>query len=260
MTYPLRRRTMVAALILCLGAGPAVAAPRRTAAGPVVLAASSLQGALTAAANAYAATGKPKPVLSFAASSQLARQIENGAPADLFISADETWMDHLAEKHLIILGSRTSFLGNRLALIAPIGRPFKIAIRPGFALRARLGGGRLAMADPRAVPAGRYGKAALIQLGVWQTVQDRVVAADSARSALAFVERGEARAGIVYETDARASAKVMVAGVFPPNSHLMISYPMAQVSGGQVSAAAFQAFLMSSAGKAIFARYGFLTP
>lgn len=237
------------------GAG-AVAVP----AAPVVLAAASLQESLTEAADAYARRGHLRPVLSFASSSALAHQIEAGAPADLFLSADEPWMDFLAGKKLIRKGTRTSFLSNRLVLITPKAKPLKIRIAPKFPLAKAIGDSRLAMGEPNSVPAGKYGKAALTTLGVWRDVASKVAGTENVRAALQLVSRGEARAGIVYETDAMASKNVTVAGVFPAHSHPPITYPIAIVATSQnPEASSFRAFLLSSAGKAIFRRYGFGT-
>lgn len=227
---------------------------------PVVLAAASLQESLSEAADVYAGRGHPKPVISFASSSALAHQIEAGAPADLFLSADEPWMDFLAEKNLIKKESRKSFLSSRLVLIAPATKPLKIRIAPNFLLAKALGDGRLAMGEPNSVPAGKYGKAALTKLGVWSAVEPKVAGAENVRAALQLVGRGEARAGIVYETDAKASKDVTVAGVFPANSHPPITYPIAIVASSQnPEAASFRTFLLSSKGKAIFRKYGFGT-
>ncbi len=251
---------MVAALLLLL----ALMAPMRAAGavadgkGPLVLAAASLQEAMLEAADAWAAEGHQKPVVSFAASSALARQIEAGAPADLFVSADEEWMDHLQEKGLLRPGTRTQFLRNRLVLIAPRSDRGEMAIRPGLPLARALGQGRLAMADPDSVPAGRYGKAALQRLGVWGTVEGRVAAAENVRAALALVERGAAPFGIVYATDARASDQVRVAGVFPAASHPPIRYPLATLRAStHPDAEAFRRFLLSPEGMAVFVRHGF---
>jgi molybdate transport system substrate-binding protein len=245
-------------MLYCLAglAAPASAQPRA----PVVLAAASLQESLNAVALAWAAKGHARPVISFAASSALARQIEAGAPADLFLSADETWMDYLAAKNLIIPASRLSFLHNQLVLIAPLSSNIRLEIAPRFALARALGLGRLAIADPAGVPAGRYGKAALEHLGVWRSVSDRLAPAENVRAALALVERGEAPLGIVYATDARASAKVRVMGAFPPHSHPPVSYPVARLkTSASPEAEPFRQFLLSREGKAIFARYGFRT-
>ena len=225
---------------------------------PLVLAAASLQESLTAAAQAWAAHGHPLPVLSFGASSALARQIEAGAPADLFISADEDWMNELQKKQLLRPGSRISFLGNRLVLIAPKGSRVNLPIRRGFPLARTLGSGRLAIADPASVPAGIYGKAALTALGVWQDVEPKLAPAENVRAALAFVERGEAPLGIVYETDAIASKNVVIFGRFPPNSHPPISYPIGMLRAStNAEAETFRRFLISPVGKAIFRRFGF---
>lgn len=247
-------RTLLATILFCVAA----AAPAQTDKGPLVLAAASLQESLTAAADAFAATGQPRPVISFAASSALARQIDAGAPADLFISADELWMDFVANKKLVRPGTRVSFLTNRLVLVAPAATPLKLEIKSGFGLAAALGDGKLAMADPDSVPAGRYGRAALISLGVWRDVEPKVARAENVRAALAFVSRGEARAGIVYETDARADKGVRIVGIFPATSHPPITYPLAVLArSSNPGAARFHAFLRSRAGSAIFARRGF---
>lgn len=252
---PARLRLVALLLLASLLAATPLRAQTR---GPLVLAAASLQEALGEAADAWAARGHPRPVISFAGSSALARQIEAGAPADLFISADEQWMNHVAAKGLIRRGTRAPFLSNRLVLVAPARSSTRLAIRPGFALARALGTGRLAMADPASVPAGRYGKAALERLGVWPDVSRKVVRAENVRAALALVERGEAPLGLVYATDARASARVRVAGVFPASSHPPITYPIAVLrASDHRDAEAFRRFLISREGKAIFAARGF---
>lgn len=243
--------------LACLALPAAAAAPVPKA--PLVLAAASLQESLSRAAEIWAAQGHPKPLLSFAASSALARQIEAGAPADLFISADEEWMHAVAAKGLLRPRTRASFLGTRLVLIAPAADRRALPIRRNFPLARALGSGRLAIADPDAVPAGRYAKAALTSLGVWSGVERKLARAENVRAALLFVERGDVPYGVVYETDARASKKVRVIGAFPASSHPAISYPIAQLkSGTSPNAAAFQRFLISARGKAIFRSYGFL--
>jgi len=237
---------------LALFAAPASAQPRA----PLVLAAASLQESMNAAADAWAKRGHPRPVIAFAASSVLARQVEAGAPADLFVSADEAWMDDLAAKRLIVPASRTRFLGNRLVLVA--ARPVRVALRPAAALARTLAAGPLAMADPASVPAGRYGQAALTRLGVWPAVAPRVVRAENVRAALALVERGAAPFGIVYATDARASTRVRVAAVFPAGSHPPITYPIARLAGStNAEGEGFRRFLLSPTGRAVFVRYGF---
>ncbi|MDP9086425.1 MAG: molybdate ABC transporter substrate-binding protein [Pseudomonadota bacterium] len=243
-------------LLVGLSAAPVMAEQRP----PLVLAAASLQESLTAAAKAWASRGHPLPSLSFAASSALARQIEAGAPADLFISADEDWMNDVQAKGRLRAGSRAVLIGNRLVLIAPRSSNTRLAIKPGFALAAALGFGRLAIADPAAVPAGKYGKAALTWLGVWPTVEAKLAPAENVRAALAFVERGEAPLGIVYTTDALASSTVRIVGTFPAASHPSIIYPIAllKVSASR-EAEGFRRFLLSSAGKAVFHQFGFVT-
>ena len=225
---------------------------------PLVLAAASLQESMSAAADRWAAQGHPRPVISFAGSSALARQIEAGAPADLFVSADEQWMDYLANKRLLRPGSRAPLLTNALVLVAPASSRTAITIARGFPLARALGNGRLAMADPDAVPAGLYGKQALTRLGVWSAVEGRIASAENVRAALALVARGEAPLGIVYATDAMAERGVRVVGRFPEASHAPIVYPVAPLAASRnPEAEAFRRFLLSPAGKAIFRRFGF---
>lgn len=252
---PTLRHILLLALAALVSLAPARAAGR----GPLVLAAASLQEALGDAARAWEAKRNPAPVLSFAASSALARQIEAGAPADLFISADEEWMDHVAGRQRIRPGSRATFLTNQLVLVAPVKSTARLSIARNFPLARALGRGRLAMADPDSVPAGKYGRAALSALGVWRGVEGRVARAENVRAALALVERGEAPFGIVYATDARASAKVRIVGIFPANTHRPITYPIATLkTSTNKGTEAFRRFLLSREGKAIFARRGFV--
>jgi molybdate transport system substrate-binding protein len=247
-----RRLVLLGVAVLTLiGAAPAPL---------VVLAAASLQESMTAAADAWTGAGHPRPVISFAASSALARQIEAGAPGDLFVSADEEWMDALAAKNLLAPGTRADLLGNRLVVVEPAGRHSRIPTSRAGLARV-LGAGALAMADPDSVPAGKYGKAALEKLGAWNAVAPRVVRAENVRAALALVERGAAPFGIVYLTDARASPKVRVAGVFPRGSHPPITYPIARLArSANPEGEGFRRFLLSGRGKAIFARFGFSAP
>lgn len=245
-------RFLLLGIVLLLGT-PAAAQPKP----PLVLAAASLQESMTAAAAAWAAKGHPRPVISFAASSALARQVEAGGAADLFVSADQAWMDALAAKRLILPTTRVTFLGNRLVVVAARDNPVRIPVRPAAALARVLTTGPLAMADAP-VPAGRYGEAALRALGVWTAVAPRVVRGDSVRAALTLVERGAAPLGIVYATDARASTAVRIAGVFPARSHPAITYPIARLAASRnPEGEAFRRFLVSREGKAVFARYGF---
>ena len=248
---------------LCLFLAALLLAPAASAAdrGPLVLAAASLQESLTEAADAWAAQGHARPVLSFAASSALARQIMAGAPADLFLSADEPWMDAVQKAGLLRAGTRTTLLGNRLVLIAPAGSRVRLTPARGFPIARALGGGRLAVADPDAVPAGKYAKAALTSLGLWRGVAGRLAPAENVRAAMALVERGAAPLGIVYATDAKASRAVRVVGTFPASSHPPIRYPVAVLKASRhKDAAAFRAFLLSRQARAIFARHGFSAP
>ncbi|MBS0385849.1 MAG: molybdate ABC transporter substrate-binding protein [Proteobacteria bacterium] len=224
-----------------------------------VFAASSLTDALGRIAPLYEAAGHPQPVFNYAASSVLARQIDQGAGADVFISADEAWMDYLAERRLIDPATRVSLLANRLVLIAPADRPLHLRIANGFDLAGAIGSGRLAMADPDSVPAGRYGRAALVNLGVWNAVNGAVVRAENVRAALRLVELGEASAGIVYRTDALASGnRVQIVDVFPQISHPRISYPIAVTRNGNGEGRAFAAFLRSDAARRVFHDLGFI--
>jgi molybdate transport system substrate-binding protein len=208
---------------------------------------------------AYTAQARTPVRASYAASSALARQIEQGGPADVFISADAGWMDYLAQRKLIVAASRRDVLTNHLALIAPAASTVHLAIRPGFPLAQALGDGRLAIAGPE-VPAGKYGRASLQALGVLESVKDRLAPAENVRAALAFVAQGEAPLGVVYDTDARTEPKVRIVGLFPDATHPPIVYPAARVAASQNRAAAgYLAFLQSPKGAAIFRRYGFVT-
>jgi molybdate transport system substrate-binding protein len=195
--------------------------------------------------------------ISFAASSVLARQIEEGAPADVFISADTEWMEYLEERHLLRAGTEQSFLGNQLVLIAPAGSTVRLALAPHVDLTAALAGGRLATGDPDSVPVGRYALAALMNLGIWDQVAPRLVRTENVRTALEYVARGEATLGIVYRTDALVEPRVRIVDVFPASSHPPIVYPVALTAGATPAAAAFEAFLESDAAGEIFVRYGF---
>jgi molybdate transport system substrate-binding protein len=230
-------------------------------AGPVVLAASSMQEALEAAADAWAARGEARPVLSFAATSALARQVEAGAPGDLLVSADEEWMDRIEAAGLIAPGSRHDLAGNALVLVAPAGASVTLDLASGVNLAPLLGAGRLAIAEPETVPAGRYGKAALTALGAWPQVADRLAIGENVRAALALVSRGEAPLGVVYATDALAEPGVQVVGRFPPASHPPIVYPLARLAASaHPQAEDFAAFLLADEGQAILRRFGFTAP
>lgn len=221
---------------------------------PLVYAAASLTDALE-----EISAKLPLPArFSFAASSILARQIENGAPADIFASADEEWADYLAGRGKLVPGSRASILSNRLVLVVPADRPREIALARGMDFGALLGRERLATGDPAHVPVGRYARSAFEWLGVWPSVEPRLARAASVRAALALVERGEAPFGVVYATDAAGNPRVSVAATFPSESHAAISYPFAIVAGRDGPAArAFLAGLQSPTALAIFRRHGF---
>ncbi|MFC4254352.1 molybdate ABC transporter substrate-binding protein [Altererythrobacter xixiisoli] len=226
--------------------------------GPVVLAAASMQQAMDDVGAAWVAQGHAAPVVSTAASSALARQIEQGAPADLFISADEKWMDHLQRTGLLRTGTRGNIAGNVLVLIGrKNGGTSAIELVPG-ALKAALADGRLSMAEPGSVPAGRYGKAALEALGLWAEVAPQITPAENVRAALALVQRGEASLGIVYASDARTTPDLPVRAAFPQTSHTPILYPAAIIgASSHPDAAAFRAFLSGPEAAAILARHGF---
>ena len=249
---------LILSFALLLAAPLAHAAGGRT--GPLVLAAASLQEAMNAAADGWAAKGHARPRISFAGTSALARQIEAGAQADLFVSADEAWMDEVQKKGFLRPRTRVSFLRNVLVIAAPRSSSLKIAVGPGFALDKALGNGRLAIADPRGVPAGIYARQALTRLGVWNSVSRKLAPAENVRAALALVSRGAAPLGIVYATDVQADPKVRAVGTFPITSHDPISYPVAILKTSRnPEAENFRRFLLSGEGKAIFRRFGFGT-
>lgn len=223
-----------------------------------VFAAASMKNALDDVSAAYSAKSGVKIVASYAASSALAKQIEQGAPADIFVSADTDWMDYTIGKKTINEPTRVNLLGNSLVLIAPKdSRLDKVAIGPGFDLAKLAGDGRIATGDVKAVPVGKYAKAALEKLGAWQAAEPKFAMAESVRAALALVARGEAPLGIVYSTDAKIEPGVKIVGTFPAGSHPAITYPVAATATAKPEAAGYLAFLRSSAAKAIFEKYGF---
>jgi len=254
---------------MVLGAAPAAASAEAggdSRPALVVFAAASLADPLGEIARVFSAQGaqSPEPAsarlpvrTSFAASSVLARQIEAGAPAEVFLSADPDWMDYLEHRKLIQPGTRKDLLGNTLVLIAPAGSAVQLTLAPGMDLTAALAGGRLATGDPDSVPVGRYAQAALTHLGVWDQVAPRLVRAENVRMALEYVARGEAPLGIVYRTDALAEKRVRLVDTFPPASHPPIIYPVALTVGARAEAAAFEAFLEGNVAREIFVRYGF---
>lgn len=242
-------------LILALLLAPAAARADQL----TVFAAASLTDAIHDVAALWEAAGHPPFRSSFAASSTLARQIEQGAPANLFASADEKWMDDVAKHGLIATGTRIDLLGNDLVLVVPSDKPTHVNIGPGFDLAAMLGKtGRLAVGDPAHVPAGIYAEQALHKLGLWNSVASRLAPAQDVRSALLLVENGEAPAGIVYATDAAASMRVSIAGTFPPDSHDPIVYPFALTKAGDTpQARALLAFMHGDEAEAAFRVRGF---
>jgi molybdate transport system substrate-binding protein len=245
-------RATLAALLLACAPGAAHAAD------VTVFAAASLTNALQQVADAYKTRSGQTVALSFAASSALARQIEASGGADIFISADKDWMDYLDNRGLIAHPTRKDILGGHLVLIAPAASGIQVKIAPHFDLLGALGGGRLALADPDSVPAGKYARTALIALGVWNGVVDRLVQAENVRVALAYVARGEAPLGIVYSTDAAAEPRVKIVGEFPDSSHQPIVYPAALTNDAKPAAQAFLDYVRGPEAGAIFARAGFV--
>ncbi|EKN3571660.1 molybdate ABC transporter substrate-binding protein [Yersinia enterocolitica] len=229
------------------------------AADMTVFAAASLTNALQDIAAQYKKEKQVEVVASYASSSTLARQIEQGAPADLFISADQQWMDYAIDKQQMVANTRFTLLGNELVLIAPKDSKItKVEIDKKTDWKKLLEGGRLAVGDPDHVPAGIYAKESLENLGAWATLAPEMARANNVRSAMALVERAEAPLGIVYGSDAIASDKVKVVGVFPEASHKPVEYPMAIVKGHEnPTVTAFYDYLKSPAAAVIFEKYGF---
>ena len=250
------RRHLILALVAALACGAATAAEPGSR--PVtVFAAASLTDVLGKLGDEFTKSTAVQVRFSFAASSILARQIAAGAGADVFVSADPEWMDYLEQRSHIQKASRHNLLGNRLALIAPADSKIELKIEPGFALASALGNGRLATGDPDNVPVGRYARSALTSLGVWNDVADRLVRAEDVRHALMFVARGEVPLGIVYETDARIDKRVRLVGLFPAESHLPITYPVALTAEAAPDAARFVEFIRSDTARSLFESYGF---
>lgn len=239
-------RWLLAAVLLA--AAPAHAQP------VLVFAAASLKNALDEAA----AASPVRATVSYASSSALARQIEAGAPAQIFLSADLAWMDYLQSRNLIQAQTRRNLLGNKLVLIAPAASKVQATPSKGFPLAPLLGDGRLALGDPNHVPAGKYAKAALESLGVWPSVQAKLAPAENVRAALALVARGESPLGIVYATDAAAEPRVRVVGAFPEGSHPPVVYPAALTERAKSSdAGRFLDFLGTPEARAVFEKHGF---
>ncbi|CAN5913360.1 molybdate ABC transporter substrate-binding protein [soil metagenome] len=254
-----KRRSLVG-LAVALSVLPGLAvAPAQAQSNLVIFAAASLKNALDEIAATWSKdTGKPAPKISYAASSALAKQIEQGAPADMFLSADLDWMDYVAGKNLIKADSRFNLLGNKIVLIAPKDSKITKLDVKGSDLAAALAGGKLSMANVEAVPAGKYGKAALEKLGAWNSVKDSIAQAENVRAALLLVARGEAPLGIVYSTDAAAEPTVKIVGAFPEESHPPIIYPAALLKeSSNADAKAFLDFLRTAKARASFEKQGF---
>jgi molybdate transport system substrate-binding protein len=243
------------ALLVTLGGAPLPAAAQESI---TVFAAASLKNALDDADAAFTKATGVKVVATYEASSSLAKQIEAGAPADVFISADLRWMDYVAGKKLIKPQTRANLLGNKLVLIAPKDSKLDhVAIGQGFDIAKLAGDGRIAVADVKAVPAGLYAKAALEKLGAWAAAEPKLAQAENVRATLAFVARGETPLGIVYETDAKIEPKVKIVGVFPDDSYPPVTYPVAATANAKADAAKYVLFLRGTAAKTIFEKYGF---
>jgi len=250
-------RRMLILLLWLLAAMPVHAADRVV----TVFAAASLADVLEGTGRSFTASTGIAVRFSFAASSALARQIESGSPADVFVSADQEWMDYLASRNLINRSTRGDIVANSLVLVAPAASAVNLRIAPGFDLAQALGRrGRLATGDPAVVPVGKYAMQSLRALGVWDSVRDRLIPADNVRTALNFVALGEAPLGIVYATDARADPRVRVVDTFPPATHVRITYPAATTARAGAEAQAFIRFLQGSVARAAFDKAGFGRP
>jgi molybdate transport system substrate-binding protein len=250
------RLVVILSLFAALAGAPQPLAAQQSI---TVFAAASLKNALDDTDAAFSKATGVKVVASYAASSALAKQIEQSAPADVFISADLQWMDYLSERKLIKPDTRVNLLGNKLVLIAPKDSKLDtITIAKGFDIAKLAGDGRIAVADVKAVPAGLYAKAALETLGAWQAAEGKLAMAENVRATLAFVARGETPIGIVYETDAKIEPKVKIVGVFPESSYPPVTYPVAATAATSNPAVArYLNFLRTPAAKAIFEKYGF---
>ena len=246
-------------VVTCALLGGCVLAPAWAEEGSLtVFAAASMKNALDDIDAAFTQKTGIKIIASYAASSALAKQIEQGAPADVFLSADPDWMDYAAARHSIRQATRTNLLGNSIVLIAPrASKADRVMIGPGFDLAGLAADGKIATGDVSAVPVGKYARGALEKLGAWQTAAPKFAMAESVRAALTLVARGEAALGIVYATDAKVESSVKIIGTFPTDSHPPIIYPVAATPSAKPGAADYLVFLRSSQAKAIFERYGF---
>ena len=255
------RRKFLRLILFACAAGVLAGAPLPAQAQEktlTVFAAASLKNALDDVNAAFTKQSGTRVVTSYAASSALAKQVEQGAPADVFASADLDWMDYSAQKKTIRDDTRVNLLGNKLVLIAPKdSKTDKVEIGPGFDLAKLLGDGRIATGEVTSVPVGKYAKSALEKLGIWASVEKKFAMADNVRAALALVARGDAALGIVYQTDAKVEPGVKIAGAFPADSHAAIGYPVAATATASPETAAYLAFLRDGTAKAMFERYGF---
>ena len=252
----MRHRAVLGLTLFLLSAASAL--PPARAADVTVFAAASLKEALDEQARQFEATTGNKVIISYGASSALAKQVDAGAPADAFISADLDWMDYVDQRGLLMPNTRVNLLRNTLVLIAPASSKATLRIGPRFALAAELGREKLAMANPDSVPAGKYGRSALERLGVWGSVEKQVARAENVRAALALVSRGEAPFGIVYSTDALSDKGVKIVDTFPPGSYPPIVYPAALLASGKSPAAMpLLDYLRSVAARSTWEKYGF---
>jgi molybdate transport system substrate-binding protein len=255
----LSARSSILALAVAAALGSAIGSPalgqEKTL---TVFAAASMKNALDDINAAFLKATGTKVTASYAASSALARQLEQGAPADVFASADLERMDYSSQRKTIKDDTRVNLLGNKLVLIAPTDTKIdKVEIGPGFDLAKLVGDGRIATGEVTSVPVGKYAKGALEKLGIWPSVQNRFAMADNVRAAMALVSRGEAVLGIVYETDAKVDPNVKIVGAFPADSHPAITYPVAATANAKPEAAAYLNFLRGNTAKAVFEQYGF---
>jgi molybdate transport system substrate-binding protein len=252
----LTRRAVALAAVGVVSLGLSVGAATAQSAGPTVFAAASMKTALDEIDALWTAKSGKTVTVSYAASSALAKQIEAGAPADLFVSADIPWMNYVAEKGLIKTETRADLLGNALVLVAPVANPEKVAI--DAALAAKVGDGKIATGDVASVPVGKYAKASFEKLGLWKDIEPKIAGAENVRAALGLVARGEAKYGIVYATDAKAEPKVVVVGTFPADSHPPIVYPVAVTKDAKSpDIADYLAFLKGPEARKIFEGQGF---
>ena len=249
-------RALLATLVVL--SSPLVSSPHVMAADLTVFAAASLKESMDEQAHRFEAATGNKVTVSYGASNALAKQIESGAPADVFISADLDWMDYLDQRKLLVPNTRANLLHNTLVLIGPASSASTLKIAPNFGLATALGSERLAMANPDSVPAGKYGKSALENLGVWKSVENQIARAETVRAALVLVSRGEAPLGIVYRTDALADKGVKVVDTFPSSSYPPIVYPIAVVADAKSTAAkVFVEYLRSAPARPTWEKYGF---